>query len=483
MHRRPHLSPQLHACLLLISYVVQTVICSDAFLQQAAKTSRRTTRDVLSGEPDRPGSRIKHASQKISTGLSLGLPQPSTNQIGAENKTIRATLKDQSSSEKNADRDEPGVDISPEPLSPEMRSRQKRIARCLSIYYPKYVDAEALAPWSIMHGLIAYGQESKISYKGKIFNAVQYLCANGIGRDKRLLFLHNGELKTQNGPGYQGHEGQLLAMFAQSHVPANFPITVEGRRFTVQDLIELEKNGCRSGSELTFQLIGLSFYLDSDATWQNDLSESWSISRLIREEIEQPINGAACGGTHRLMALSYALHFRRQSGKKIDGEWLRAAQFLHNYQELACQLQNTDGSYSTEWFEGRGADRSAKQRLYTTGHILEWMVYSLPQTRLDDPDVTAAVDYVTSLMLAAPNHDLTVGPRGHALHALRIYEYRMFGGNTDHRQKYVLNRKDLHRLNLNLDYKDAGQQPSNREAFQGIFGNRGGERRGLFRNR
>ncbi len=89
-----------------------------------------------------------------------------------------------------------------------------------------------------------------------------------------------------------------------------YPIRVEGHDFTVADLVELEQRTCRPKSELTFQLIGLAHYLDSDATWENDRGEEWSIPRMIREELAQPVNGAACGGTHRLIALSMAVKTR-----------------------------------------------------------------------------------------------------------------------------------------------------------------------------
>ena len=70
-------------------------------------------------------------------------------------------------------------------------------------------------------------------------------------------------------------------------------------------------------TELTFKLIALAHYLDSDATWTSETGDEWSISRLIEEEIQSPIIGAACGGTHRLMGLSYAVRERVKHG--LDG--------------------------------------------------------------------------------------------------------------------------------------------------------------------
>jgi len=72
-----------------------------------------------------------------------------------------------------------------------------------------------------------------------------------------------------------------------------------------------------------------------------------------------------------------------------------------------------------------------KKRLYTTGHIVEWLSFSLPQERLNDPRLQRGVDYLLKLMLTAPALDLEIGPKGHALHALRIFERRVYGYNSN----------------------------------------------------
>lgn len=315
----------------------------------------------------------------------------------------------------------------PRPLTPKQDWRRQSISRCLALYYPKHVDADVLRPWSIMHGLIAYGRDTPVLVRGRKVNAADYLCANGVGDDRRILYVVNGHLGARTGRGVQGHEGQLLAMLAQAEVAADQPLTVDGHQLTVEDLIRYECRTCRAGTELTFKLIGLSYYLNTEATWKNDQGEIWNIGRLVEEELKQPVNGEACGGTHRLMGLSRAVYHRREQGKSIDGHFLRADNFVRDYHDYALKLQNPDGSFSTSWLEERENDRDAKQKLYTTGHILEWLVFSLPAERLEEPGVIRAVDFLVNLMLNAPGHDLDVGPKGHSLHALRLYEKRVFG--------------------------------------------------------
>ena len=315
--------------------------------------------------------------------------------------------------------------------SRELEIRRARIAYCLALYYDKPVDADRLRPWSMMHGLIAYGQRSQIRVGGQLVNAAEYLCENGVGNKVRILSWIDGKLDAKIGPGVQGHPGQLLAILAQANVPANHPLTVEGRQLELVDLIEYEMRGCNSKTELTFRLIALSHYLEPESVWYNENGEKWSLARLVSEECQQPIEAGACGGTHRLMALSRALRQLNDYNIPITGPWLQAERITDAYEERAWRYQNPNGSFSTQFFNGTGRDADLMRRIYTHGHILEWLAYKLPADRLTESRVLAAVDYLVDTMLSAPGHEIDVGPRAHALHALAIYYQRCFGESLD----------------------------------------------------
>ena len=253
------------------------------------------------------------------------------------------------------------------------------------------------------------------------------------------MYTRGSQLQTRQGPGVQGHEGQFLAMLAQSKVMIDYPIRIDGRDFTVADLVKHEQVTCREKTELTFKLIGLSHYLDTDATWRNLQGQSWSLPKLIQEELAQPINGAACGGTHRLMGYSYAVKKRERTGGPMDGQWLRAMKYLESYHDYTFRLQNGDGSFSTNWFRGPGAMGTVERRIETTGHTLEWLVYSLSDEQLQDPRVVKGVDFLATLMWDHPDYDWKIGPRGHALHALAMYDERVFGGRPGSRRVDLAN--------------------------------------------
>jgi hypothetical protein len=258
----------------------------------------------------------------------------------------------------------------------------------------------------------------------------------------RLLYDRNGQLALRSGPGYQGHDGQFLCILAQSRVKSDYPLVVDGRRMTVADLVLYEQGNCRSGAELTFKLIGLSYYLDSDARWQNLHGESWSIERMIREELAQPIVGAACGGTHRLTGFAYAVCKREVSGKPMTGQWKRARNYLDDFHQYTFKLQNPDGSFSTQWFARRSTSGDLNRRLNTTGHILEWLVYSMTEDQLAEERTVRAVEYLTDLLWRYRHYDWEIGAKGHALHALALYDERLFGGRPGERAEQLAEHHD-----------------------------------------
>ncbi len=327
----------------------------------------------------------------------------------------------------------------PEPaLTAEQVALRDRIRRCLAYYFFRPETTDQRSPWGVMHAIISFGVDTSLLGGNRQVNAVAWLCANGPCNGMQLLTFANGSVAAREGPGYQGHAGQMLAILAQSRVKIDYPLVVSGRRLSIADLVRSEQTTCRPGTELTFKLIGLSHYLDSDATWQNDLGQTWSISRLIREELAQPIVGATCGGTHRLTGFVYAVRERQYHGRPVDGQWERAQDYLERFHAYTFKLQNADGSFSTEWFARRGDAQDLDLRLETSGHTLEWLACSMARDQLADPRLVRAVEYVTDLMWRYRGRTWDIGAKGHALHALALYDERAFGGEPGRRGEQLV---------------------------------------------
>lgn len=406
-------------------------------LAQAGPSEKPPTAPQVFKPQWRPSGKSHPDSESDAAEVAKAAPSPAPAVTSKPEPKPKAEASTPRPAEESVAQDQPtaaATKVAPvEPLKPLTRNQiylRNKMRKVLSYYYRKPLNSRDHDAWEAMHGMLAYGLHSRIRNggpRGESVTAIGWLCYNNPCKRKQLMRLNNeGEIRAQYGVGLQGHMGQFLAMLAQCNVDTSYPIRVDSKEFTIVDLIESEKETCYTNTELTFKLIGLMHYLPSDSTWVNDQGDAWSIERLIEEELQQPIRGAACGGTHRLGGLSLAVKRRAQRGEPVDGAFKKAEEFTKRYQQYAYRLQNSDGSFSTEWFRGPGAERDINRRCRTSGHLLEWLLYEADEDELTSYRVVKGVNYLTNLLYSNSSNQWEVGPLCHALHALTIYDQRMF---------------------------------------------------------
>jgi hypothetical protein len=311
------------------------------------------------------------------------------------------------------------------------------IERGLKYYWDRPEDAAIRTHWGMMHSIMVFDKDTEIIDRQKRYNAVAWMAGNNPCRNQILFSEDAHGIAVRTGPGLQGHQGQLLAIFGQIDVPVQYPVYAGKKQFTVRDILQRELQDCRSGNELTFTLIGLAHYADSDSSWIARDGESWDVERVIREELKQPIVGAACGGTHRLMGFGHALRRRRAEGKPITGEWDRADRFIKDFVDYTWTLQNRDGSMSTAWFERREDNGKVDRKIQTTGHMLEMLMVVTPDDQLQSPQLLRTAEFLANTMYSERGHDWEVGPKGHALRSLAMYYQRVFRDPTPWRNAPV----------------------------------------------
>jgi hypothetical protein len=368
--------------------------------------------------------------------LKTPAKQTAASPAGAKQGTAVAKAVPAATRPPEAGRNAPPAKVKPSgaaaPDTPRFARLRTRIGQTLATYQRRPLNTSQHTPWEVMHGFIAFGIPTKVRVGGPAgdpVNAIGWVNTGGRCGGQVMLAAVGDRLTALRGIGVQGHSAQYLAILAQCRVAMNSPITVQSKAFTVADLVAEEQLACKSGTELTFALIALAHYLPTDAEWTARDGKPWSLEKLVSEEIEQPIRGAPCGGTHRLFGLAYGCQRRLRATGQLDGVYLRADKFVRDYQQFTLtKLQNRDGSFSTEWFK-YPADREddIDRKIQTTGHILEWLVGSLDQEALFQPRVTSAVEFLTAALAREPSREWKIGPLGHALHALTIYQERAWG--------------------------------------------------------
>jgi hypothetical protein len=388
-------------------------------IEKQIKTPVELSAKRVAAEPDR--------LQFPTAGSPVGTDQAgkSENEIATDNSGAQVSPEE-------SDSQGPVAPADPQ-VSSELLDLRTRIGSVLAHYRTRQLNTRDHTAWDVMHAIVAYNVRTELRRDGPggpQVNAVSWLLWGGRCRGQQMVTLSRGRPYVTEGVGVQGHPAQLLAILAQSRVNVDTPMRIDGKDFTLQDLIDEEMLSCRADSELTFKLISFAHYLKSDATWRSRDGQSWSIPRVINAEIKSPIRGAPCGGTHRLFGITYAYQTREREGQPVDGEFSRAKQYIESYHRYTWSLQNEDGSFSTEWFARRGNRPDIDRKLQTSGHILEWLAFSLADEQLQEPRTVKSVKFIVDSLAREPNRAWSIGPLGHALHALAIYDERVFGAGS-----------------------------------------------------
>jgi chemotaxis protein histidine kinase CheA len=333
----------------------------------------------------------------------------------------------------------PETSTPPQPrreLTPALVALRDLLRRTVADYHSRALSATENTATEVMHCCLAFGCTTEIyrsGWSGKRVNGITCLCWNYPCRGYELLGLSEGRIAPRIGYGLQEQPSQLLAVLALSRVKPTYPVRVGENVRTVADLVEYEKLSCRSGTDLSLKLIGLAYYMGDGPTWENSLGQQWSVERIVKEELDQPVLGAGCGGICRLMGLSYALARLQKRPQPVDGPFGRARQFIDQFHDYALKLQNPDGSWGPDFPAAGGTTRDEALQLRSTGHVLEWLATSLPEDRLDDPRVVRSVELLGRL-LGSQRYRQNLGSLStremgslmHGLHALVVYDERFF---------------------------------------------------------
>lgn len=297
----------------------------------------------------------------------------------------------------------------------------------------RYLTADMHTPWQVIHGLLAYRQDFQLKIKDsdKKINALEW-AASGVTFRGESLFQ-----KTPFGGRahpfiqaywFEGHPTQFMAYLTMCRLPTSHEFkTAGGEVVTVQDIINNAKMEVTRAHdvEMTWTLWALAHYLEPTAQWINKNGEPWSIEELVRLELRNTIYDGPCGGTHSLFATAYARNAHLQTRQPLRGVWLEADQKIQRFIAEAKALQNSDGSFSIHFFKGRGHSNDFNTRITSSGHMIEWLMVALPQSRLSEPWVQNGIRCLAQDLIDNRHLNAECGPLYHAVDGLQIYRERM----------------------------------------------------------
>jgi hypothetical protein len=289
--------------------------------------------------------------------------------------------------------------------------------------------------WTVFHGILGLGPSVKLLNPdtAKEVNALDYIAQGGKLPGLRFIPSADG-LDVETGPGTfvsQGHQDQFVAEMVEWGVSPQRKFVVDGKDHTFDDFLRFSKAraSVKTPQELEWALVIIGTRFGTDIAWTNAAGEQLHFEDLVRAELGKDVDKAACGGTHLLFGLTWVYHLHLQHGGETTGVWKEVADRTAVYKNKARELQNGDGSFSTEFFRGRGSAPDLNLRINTTGHVLEWLSLTLSDEELKEPWVQAAASALAVMFLENERTGIEGGSMYHAVHGLLIYTTRVFGGD------------------------------------------------------
>lgn len=302
----------------------------------------------------------------------------------------------------------------------------------------RVLDIDVNNAWQVVHGILAYGPDLKMKVKGENVSALNFLFAGNTMKGWDVYPAAHG-LEARMSPGIaeaQGHPDQWIGYLACCGVKLDEPIVVnvsgEKKNYKFRDFLEQAKWNVHEGMEATWTLMALAEYSSDDytpifSTWKNSDGQDWTIEKITAMEADAGIEGAACGGAHRLYALAQAVKLYKKTGKPLEGGWAKADKLVKQSIQKAREFQQPDGCFSTGRFNRSGITADVDQQIDNTGHVLEVLAYAMDDEELRSEWFTRAVVFLTKKIDETQNISLSTGGLYHGAHGLMLYRDRRFG--------------------------------------------------------
>lgn len=351
-----------------------------------------------------------------------------------------------------------GAELSNEELSPELAALKKAVRDQLTNNARRTASLQNSKPSEVLAFCYPYGTETLVflpgnapqstsartqpTAGGSYIYSIGALCWNYPAASRTLLRAEQGRVFAKLGFGYQDKPSSFLGMLAMSKVSEKYEIRIGYDNFTIADLIEGEKWDCSSGSIQSLKLLGLSFYVPCESTWKGYDGETWSLARLAAEEYRRRPDQGSSDVTDHLLALTAVIRAYEENAVPLDSNLADAKKYLETCRNFALEARNEQGLWHPQFFLYRGTGADIYETLISSGHILRWLVYSLPEDQLENPQVMHSVTALAGLVSRVPGNlavsamtEKQIEALSVSLHALSIYNQRVFASKELNVQK------------------------------------------------
>ena len=270
--------------------------------------------------------------------------------------------------------------------------------------------------------------------KGEYIYSLGALCWNIPCNGKTLLRTDNSKIIARVGHGYQHRPASFAALMAMSNIMPNYELRVGGNPYTIAHLVASERLAVSKGMNMSMALVAFSFYGESGDQWKNELGEVWNIEKMVTGELNRQIDQGTSDVTDWLLGLTSAVKLYESENKPIRGPLDLAKKQLKIYHEFVVSIQNDRYLWHPKFFLYKGFHPDAFETMYSGGHILRWLAYSMPDKELQDPRIVRAVNSLAMTVnrvktetMAKDLSSKQLEGLAVSLHALSLYYQRTYG--------------------------------------------------------
>ncbi len=331
------------------------------------------------------------------------------------------------------------------PLTPE-EALKRSIRNTLASNSKRALTTQNNSPWDVLLMALPYGADAMVyqtnanvdprdkkAPRGNYIYSIGTLCWNYPCAGKTMLRTDGKRVFARVGSGYQHRPSAFLALLAMSNIMPNYELKISGSPYTIGHLVASEKAAVSKGVNMSQTLVGLSFYTEPSESWKNEMGENWSIEKMVTEELNRSIDQGSSDVTDWLLGLTAAVRLFEDEGKALRGPMALAKKQLGTYHEFVLSVQNENSLWHPKFFLYKGTSSDVYDTLYSSGHILRWLLVSLSDEQLNDPRIVKAVTNLTSMINRIPSNvsagsltDRQIESLAVSLHALSIYNQRVY---------------------------------------------------------
>ena len=199
------------------------------------------------------------------------------------------------------------------------------------------------------------------------------------------------------------HLGQTLSVLAELAVPIETTVHCSGVDVALTEFVRDARLNYSPVQEPYWTLIAFSLYEPNVPQWTDKYGRVHSFKAIFSDLLAQkPGSAGPCAGTHALYLFAAFVQLEQLHPDLLEeSQWSMLGMKLKEAVITLAGNQLADGSWRFQWYDGSEPRwevetrlSSITERLWITGHLLEWQALLPPKLRMDNIQLRQAIHFI-----------------------------------------------------------------------------------------